>query len=242
MKNAILNRISSVVFIAFLIGFVLALSACKSSSTILEKRDRYSISSGNNSAEADSTIENDHDDQNTNVTYQTIDSGLTYKSIPEIAHKADIIVIGMVTAEKDIINTSRDPRDPSKPSSKIFGIGQVYSVQIERYIKGNGDKTIPLVLGMGSIPTKDNIGTPNPTEIEHTKAANINIAYVPLSINRPYLMFLRVIDKNKYALDGYYSNELYAGVLPSFWRYDITDPACARPESIHSNKYFPPAL
>lgn len=166
------------------------------------------------------------------VTTMIYEVPVFYASIPELSSQSSTIIIGKIISAGEIINTVRDV-DPSKPDPNNFGIGQIYEVEVERYLKGNGEKFIKIVQNQGDIVT--GLETPTTAQIEKAKA---EADYILLSINQRLLMFL----ENPFFKFGEYAKgPLFFGVGHP-WLFDITDPECVRPIDTLQGvyKYFPP--
>ena len=60
----------------------------------------------------------------------------------DLLKHTDIVIIGRPVGEKGIINTAREVSDLSKTAADMFSIGQVYEVEVIRYIKGEGKQLV----------------------------------------------------------------------------------------------------
>ena len=139
-------------------------------------------------------------------------------SIAELANRSKLIVIGQVIKADDIVNMARNPDDPTKPDNEIFIVGQVYMVSVIQFLKGDEKaETIYVVQQEGflgpSVPKND-------SEIAKAKAIE---NYVPLSLDKGYLMFLE-------PMFGYPEGKYYVGVAQP-WRFDVSDTKQVLPES-----------
>lgn len=139
-------------------------------------------------------------------------------SIAELAARAKLIVVGQVVKVDDIVNMARNPDDPTKPDEEIFIVGQVYMVSVNQFLKGNEKPEIIYVVQregfLGpSVPKND-------SEIEKARAIE---KYVPLSLNKEYLMFLE-------PMLGYPEGKYYVGVAQP-WRFSVSDTKQVLPES-----------
>lgn len=161
-------------------------------------------------------------------------SAVVYTTMKEITDKSDIIIIGQPTKKNGIINTDRDPNDPSKPDPQYFGIGQIYEVEVSNYLKGDGVNTLYIVEYQGHAFQNPQELTEN--EIEQAMQRE-NI--IPLSISKRYIMFLRSFTDDY--VDFPYQH--YSGVGHP-WRFEITDSDCVQPddEITDLSIYFPPTL
>ena len=155
-------------------------------------------------------------------------SYLTANSFADLAERSTIIAIGRVIQTENIINMARDADDPMKDDDRVFGVGQVYQFHIDRYLKGAEEDVIHIVqpegfIGQGMSKTEEDI-----------ERAKINYDYIPLSMDKNYLMFLHpMFDPPDL---GY-----YVGVAHP-WRFDLSDPRRVIPESPwgFASMVFPP--
>ena len=67
-----------------------------------------------------------------------------------VAHST-LIVIGTTSDAEPRVERipGRLPSDPSKPDPNYTMIGNVYEVEVERYLKGSGDTTLPVIQSIG---------------------------------------------------------------------------------------------
>jgi hypothetical protein len=139
-------------------------------------------------------------------------------SIAELANRSKLIVIGHVTKTDDIVNMARNPDDPTKPDNEIFIVGQVYMVSVKQFLKGSEKaETIYVVQREGFLGPSV---SKNDSEIEKAKAIE---KYVPLSLDKRYLMFLE-------PMLGHPEGKYYVGVAQP-WRFDVSDTKQVLPES-----------
>jgi len=175
------------------------------------------------------------------ITTESYGSQVVASSISELSHFSEIIVVGRFISEEHIINTARNTKDLSEPDPRFFSINQVYQVEVERYIKGDGPKNIYVIQHMGTILLDSNANaqesTPSPSIIDSAIQNNTHKEFEPISMNTAYLMFLRVLDQREYKLDGYSSNQIYSGVAQP-WRFRITDENRVVPETIIDNAKY----
>ncbi len=66
-------------------------------------------------------------------------SYITATSVSELANISTLIVIGKAIKTGNVINMARDIDDISKPDPNLFGIGQIYELEVTRYLKGEQD-------------------------------------------------------------------------------------------------------
>jgi hypothetical protein len=170
------------------------------------------------------------------VAVESIGSYVVYPTFAELASDSDIIVEARVKSILDIVNTARDLDDHAKPDPNYFGIGQVYELEVDSYLKGTGPETIFYVENQGFISNK---GTPHAEDIEREKSKSEGKDYIPLRANQTYLLFLRVLDQG-YRIGSYDAESLYAGTGHP-WQYNLEDPNCVRVEDILQEMalYFP---
>lgn len=155
-------------------------------------------------------------------------SYITANSFNELISKSSLIAIGQVIKKGDVINAARDIKDIAQPDPNIYIVGQVYVLQVDRYLKGNGGQTISIVQPEGILGESTQ---KNQTNIEEARS---NYRYIPMALNKEYLVFLN-------PLVGFSKGEYYIGSIHP-WRFDISNPEKVLPESPWdgANKVFPP--
>lgn len=120
-------------------------------------------------------------------TNTTIIDAIYFHSSEEQVAKAALIVLGTVREQTQVINTSRDVEDPTKPTRDRFSVGQGYTVDVQKYFKGHAEQAIQVLNHEGAA---DLLGEQDvtPAMIEQIKAAS---PYAPLEIGQTYVFFLR---------------------------------------------------
>lgn len=114
---------------------------------------------------------------------------VTAKSLGELVAESTLIIVG-TTADAEPREErvpGRLPGDPSKPDPNYTMIGDVYKVDVERYLKGEGETTLRIIQSMGFdafVP-----GPPN-TPGRLTQGRNVSLG-VRLGSGSRYLLFLR---------------------------------------------------
>src|SRR6266545_6585840 len=111
---------------------------------------------------------------------------VTSQSLKETVTQSEIIVLGNVIGTGEVINTSRDTQDHTKPSRDSFDIGQVYDFQVQRYVKGSGPLVLKVAQAEGVILRPQSGVTQ--ADIDRAKAAD---DHVPFNTGTTYLLFLR---------------------------------------------------
>lgn len=144
-------------------------------------------------------------------------SFITANSYAELEQKSTLIAIGRVTHIVNIINMARDPNDPTSPDSQVFVVGQVYQVQVKQFLKGKAADILNIVQREGFLGLSI-----SKSEADIEKAKD-NEDYIPLSLEKDYLMFLE-------PMLGYSEGEYYVGVAQP-WRFDLSNPDEVLPES-----------
>ncbi len=105
---------------------------------------------------------------------------ITLNSISDLTKQSDIIVIGTVVGVSDQkFNTARDTQDHSKPASDLAIKGTIYEVQVEQFLKGEGDPILFVV-------QSEDILLPGMSPA----AVHISESFEPLMVNARYLFFL----------------------------------------------------
>jgi hypothetical protein len=159
---------------------------------------------------------------------------ITASSISELTNKSAIVIIGKVTKTDNIINMARDGNDLTKPDPNLFGIGQVYELNISEYLKSDpsasGASTIKVVQPQGKIvlPSQQ---PPSANDIEKARSSE---KYIPLIVGNEYLLFL-------VPLKGFPEKDLYFTGVAFPWQFQLAN-NCAYPESPWegASAYFQP--
>jgi hypothetical protein len=177
------------------------------------------------------------------VEYQIASSRRIFETYEKIMAVVDLVVIGVVEAEDGvIIHLGRNAYDHSQPVTDTYGICTVSRVRLERIIYGKAGEELLLCHSGGILPAEAVKGeTPSESEIRQVIADNAGKSYVPLDKGRRYLMFLNFLDIQEYLIDGYTSNQVYAGAVDP-WLFDLSDEKAVR--AIDVDEYvvdlFPP--
>lgn len=134
----------------------------------------------------------------------SIDSYIKAFSIHELTEKATIIVLGKATRVGEIFNMARDPQNLNNPDPRLFGIGQVYEFEVERYLKNentaNGETIIHYVQAEGMIRLETGL-TITDDIIEKARAQE---EFFTVRLGNQYILFLKPIQwfpekKNHYS-------------------------------------------
>ncbi len=123
-------------------------------------------------------------------------------SISELVLQSDLVVIGKIISIGDIVNMARNPDDISKPDPNYYGIGQVFDVEIERYLVGGGSKAIHIVQDQGFLRTDS-----SDISLDSIKLAIKKHTHHQIEVGDSYLLFLRVIPHD---VEGYPKGSLFA--------------------------------
>ncbi|MEX0762629.1 MAG: hypothetical protein WD333_09380, partial [Dehalococcoidia bacterium] len=67
------------------------------------------------------------------------------RSIEELVEAADVIVVGTSEGEVGTVNTAKNPDNPSEPHEAVFGLGRIYQITADEYLKSTGPDTFNLV-------------------------------------------------------------------------------------------------
>ncbi len=147
--------------------------------------------------------------------------------IREIIARSSLVVIGKVSGLGEIVNYARDPNDHSKPDPNLFVIGQVYHLQVESYLKGQGGSNVDLVANEGAISGPDMHKTP--LNFEQAKA---NDQHIPLIPGTRYLIFLA---------PSFFAAQHYFDIYKENWGYKLPVNGNAEIQSPNpeSPKFFP---
>jgi hypothetical protein len=155
-------------------------------------------------------------------------SYVTATSFEELVEQADIVVVGSAVEKGKVINTARNPLDPTQPDPNLESVGQIYTIRVNQYLKGAGGDSIRFVQSEGYLTAEMVVAG------QTLEDAREQSDQIPLSLNKEYLLFLRGAPE----LDD---GNLYVAVAqPS--RFDISNPLAIVPESpwAYAKQYFPP--
>ena len=155
-------------------------------------------------------------------------SYVTATSFEELAEQADIVVVGSAVEKGEVMNTARNPLDPTQTDPNLESVGQIYVIHVNQYVKGVGDDRIEFVQSEGYLTAEMVVAG------QTLEDARKQSEQIPLSLNKEYLLFLRRAPE----LDD---GNLYVSVAqPS--RFDASNPLAIVPESpwVYAKEYFPP--
>jgi hypothetical protein len=154
------------------------------------------------------------------VTIQ--ESAVVYTTLKEIVDRSDVIVVGRASNKKGIVNIARDPSNHTIPDPIYFSIGQIYEVQIDSYLKGEGKSNIFVIQNEGFF----SLASQQPTS-EIIEQAKNHSDSIPLIIGKRYIMFLSSHDPEYSYADFPIDEFLFAKGHP--WQFEITDTDCVQP-------------
>ncbi|MGQ9684124.1 MAG: hypothetical protein ACUVX9_16460 [Anaerolineae bacterium] len=163
------------------------------------------------------------------VTIHVAASWVTVKALPELVAQSTVIVVGRQVGVGGVFNAARMVSDHSQPDPQLYGVAQVYQLQVERYLKGSGPETLDYAQVEGYIEPYS--GEPTLPTIEAAKSAWGEVPPVRAGVR--YLFFLRPMGL------GYLDDQHLTGtVCPS--RFVLTDDD-SYPETpwTWAGKFFP---
>lgn len=150
---------------------------------------------------------------------------LIVTSLEELVDASPIIVIGEVQEEAEVINTVRLAEDPSKPDPYFFGVGQVYRVKVEEYLKGSGPSNLNVVNQEGYLTSRDGPVSPPTSKSDIDRIKRAYQDYHPLRQGERYLFFVR-------SATGFDPSLNYVGMsLGSPWRFTLPKDGHAWPDT-----------
>jgi hypothetical protein len=103
-------------------------------------------------------------------------------------------------------------------------------VRVDQTLKGEKFDSVLVAQRQGSIRL-DSGEIPDAAKIEEEVKHNAQKTFIPLSENTQYLLFLRILDKADYELDGYKSASLYAGAMEP-WLFVVNADKSVVPETL----------
>jgi hypothetical protein len=103
-------------------------------------------------------------------------------TLEELAAKSSVVVIGTVSSDEPTTRNihGRYPGDSSRPDPNYIGVGSIYQVDVERYLKGSGGDSLPVVQFESTITNHNGQMVENPRRE----------ADFPLTKGTRYLLFL----------------------------------------------------
>lgn len=173
-----------------------------------------------------------------NISIQVQESYIIFPTFKELVSAADVIILGQPTGSKGVVNTARNINDISQPDAGIFSIGQVYQVQVERYLKGDGPQSILVIQNQGYLSLESLGLTADEVTASDIERARQSFAVLPLTIGRQYIFFLSTADfaYGELPKEGTFA----AGGLP--WRFHVASLDCVYTEDTEAEiaRYYPP--
>jgi hypothetical protein len=150
-----------------------------------------------------------------------LNSLVVYATMEELLEYTDIVILGRPVSEQGIINTARDPQDLTRTDPEYFSIGQVYEVEVIRYILGEGADTLYVIQHHGMVRLDSQ-------ELSESDIEQVWVGeeITPLALNERYVLFLSY---SEYAYEGYPTEQLAGGVGHP-WRFRITEQDCVLAE------------
>ncbi|MCG8353009.1 MAG: hypothetical protein MI924_35035 [Chloroflexales bacterium] len=138
-------------------------------------------------------------------------------SFKDLADRSTHIVVGQIVSKDDTINMARDVNDINQAASDVLGLGQKYTVEVERYVKGQGDNTLIMVQPEAFLSSR------MPKTAAAIAQARAAYPYIEPDPKKTYLFFLD-------PLGGFAAQQYFGGVAhPS--RFEITSTAEVIPET-----------
>jgi hypothetical protein len=156
-----------------------------------------------------------------------------YRSMAELSQKADLIIIATLGDTVDTINMARLPGKPDEIDPHHFGIGLVYPVRVEQWLKGKSPENIYLLKSAGLISAAP--ASVTAADIEATVKASQELLPTP---GKRYLLFLQ---KSLHTYEKYPPANIFViGGHP--WLFDASHDGCVRLEDQFTDLsvYFPP--
>ena len=164
------------------------------------------------------------------VTARVVGSYITVGSIEDLVRQSEVIAVGTVVKVADKhFNTARNPLDHSQPASDLTIVGTIYEVQVEQYLKSDGDSPLRIV------QSEDIVLSSALSEGEEV-TVQVSDGFTPLTVGGRYIFFLRLSEPYP---DAPFS-ELYHGVAEP-WRFRLEHGrAFAESPWQMAGKVFPP--
>ncbi len=165
------------------------------------------------------------------VADKPISDYLTANSIAELTSMASLIVVGQVEQTDRVVNMARAVNDISRPDLSLLGLGQVYQIKVEIFLKGEYPDTSILFVQPEGFLLKPQVSTePSP---QYVKLARQDDDHIAFASGQRYLLFL-------HRLRGFEAQQYFTGGIHP-WRFNVTDPNYVYPESPAHLLEIPPS-
>lgn len=215
--------------ILFALMFVLIGCSSNGDSSSEESADTSARQSttGTPTHEIDNEVETNSSTEST-VQHDTSSDVIVAESLDDLIATADVIVITREVQPTEIINMARNEATPDEPDEHVFVLGQVYEIEVDRYLKGHGESTLQVVQREGFIYDHDDPVAQALTEGEADSIKQEsfdNDEHFPMSSEQTYVMFLLDL--------GGFDPELgyLTGTHGAPWRFELTEDGSLVPES-----------
>lgn len=109
-----------------------------------------------------------------------------YSSLKELKNDSEVVIIGSVEKQLKTYNLAKDATDPTKENPDFVILGTDYLVNVEKYLKGSGEKQIIMTQEGGELNGKKQ-------RIE---------GRTPIKLGDKYVFFLKKNPDNKYMFGG----------------------------------------
>lgn len=181
------------------------------------------------------TLEAVHPAKNTeSIVHAVQEVPVAYNTVSELSLASDVIIIGIPVATRGIINAARAPDDLTKPDPRYYGVSEVFEIQVEKYLKGEGLASIYVIQSQGFLIVEEK--GPSTQEIEQ---AQISSKTIPLRLKSKYLLFLKKVIKLRY--ENLPEEMVFTGTGHP-WVFNLNNPECVFTEDTLDNMewFFPP--
>jgi hypothetical protein len=162
---------------------------------------------GDNAAE---TPDANHSDDQSETEQAQPSTGLELadvkiaSGIDEMVEASSLVFVGTVQGPDEIINTARDVNDISQPDPNLIILGQVYRVDVEQYLQGDGPDVQNVVQSEGFIHHRGE-EEDVPTDQSVIEQAKEQYGETPIQSGERYLFFanpLRGFDPDEHYVVG----------------------------------------
>ncbi len=132
------------------------------------------------------------------------------QSVEEQVSSAQIILIGTVASVGGVVNTAFDADDPYRQLGDIFGVGRLYHIQVERYLKGEGPTDVTTIqvenylnLSKESAEIRKDPGKVAPApDVQAMRPGDRYVFFLRKSVKKEIDYLLPGIEPYRYALAG----------------------------------------
>ena len=112
-----------------------------------------------------------------------------FASLEEMVVAVEFVFLGTVLEVEGHYNLARNVADVTEPDPHIFALGQIYRVQVDRYLKGEGGSIQQVVQSEGLLTEVSRQVGLSQTD-EDLRHARLQEEHIPMQVGQQYLFFV----------------------------------------------------